>query len=99
MYAAGQQKPPGLVCHSVKFGVGELAVEVPDGGLLRRARGAAAQRVAGVETVNQVVLNVNVLAHSFSSLAMISFMISDVPAPMVLSRKSRHMRPTGYSVV
>src|SRR5262245_33438060 len=39
------------------------------------------------------------LLHSFASFAMISFMISEAPAPMVFNRASRHARPIGYSVV
>src|SRR5882672_66126 len=38
-------------------------------------------------------------AYSFASFAMISFMISEAPAPMVFNRASRQARPSGYSVV
>ena len=65
------------------------------------------QRIALLRPVEQdapnpvfnVIPDCLVGAQSFSSLAMISFMISDVPAPIVLSRMSRHVRPIAYSVV
>ena len=47
----------------VQLGVRQLAPHKVDGPLLRRARSAAAQRVAYVEAMNQVVFEVS---HVFS---------------------------------
>jgi hypothetical protein len=60
---------------------------------MRSASGTAAQCVAHVEAVDQVVLKIACRHHSFSSLARISFMISDVPAPMVFAVAGEQFSP------
>src|SRR5689334_17813737 len=55
--------------------------------------------LGGLRGPRQLLLHDSNLHQSFSSFARISFIISDAPAPIVLSRESRQKRLIGYSVV
>src|SRR5205807_5333209 len=95
--AMSDQKPCNPVRERIKFTIGEVPPHEVDRMALRPTRSTAPERVPNIETMDEIVINFR--CHSFSSLAMISFIISDVPAPIVFKRRSRHMRPIGYSVV